>query len=160
MSDRDQLSFLRHTLSTLAYRSEKVLRNPPAEFATFRAAPTTRTPAEILAHLCDLMDWALSLAVGKPEWHNSQPLPWEEGVARFFTALGSFDRRLESSDPLGSPAEKLFQGPIADSLTHIGQIAILRRMYGSPIRGENYFVAEISTGRVGRDQASPRREFD
>jgi hypothetical protein len=151
---------LRHTLSTLAYRSEKVLRDPPAELAGFRAAPDIRTPAEILAHLGDLLDWALSLAVGNPEWHNSPPLPWTEGLARFYTALEALDRRLESHDPLGCPAEKLFQGPIADSLTHIGQIAILRRMCGCPIRGENYFVAEISTGRVGPDQANPRREFD
>ena len=107
----------------------------------------------------DLFDWALTLADGKQKWHNSQPLPWDEDVARFFAALEAFDRRLASDVPPAVEPEKLFQGPIADALTHVGQIAMLRRMAGCPMRGENYFVAQIETGRVGADQAPPVREF-
>jgi hypothetical protein len=151
---------LRHTLATLAYRSGKALRGAPEGFADFRAGEKIRTPGEILAHLGDLLDWALSIAKGNQEWHNSAALLWEEGSKRFFRALSLFDAYLASDAPLHVPAEKLFQGPVADALTHVGQIAIIRRLAGAPIRGENYFQADISAGRVGVDQSSPRREFD
>lgn len=151
---------LRHTVATVAYRGGKALRGAPAEFADYRAAPGGRTPVEILAHIGDLFDWALKLAGGTHEWHNATPLPWDQEVARFFAALEAFDRRLASGEPLGFPAEKLFQGPIADALTHVGQIAMLRRLAGCGIRGENYFRAAISAGRVGSEQAAPAFEFD
>ena len=155
-----KIDLLRHTVATLAYRGGKAVRGASAEFATFRAAPGTRTPAEILAHIGDLLDWALALAGGKHEWHSSTPLPWNQEVARFYAALEEFDRRLASAEPLGFPAERLFQGPIADALTNVGQIAMLRRMAGNPVRGENYFRAEIAAGRVGPEQAAPHTEFD
>ena len=154
------VSMLRHTVATLAYRAAKVLRGAPAEFAGFRASETTRTPARILAHMGDLFDWALALADGGHAWRDSVPLPWEEEVARFFAALEAFDRRLASGVPLGNSAGRLFSGPVADALTHTGQIAMLRRMFGSPVRGENYFKAAIAIGRVGRDQAGPEVEFE
>jgi hypothetical protein len=159
MSDEEAL-LLRHTVATLAYRAGKALRNAPQEFAGFRAGPGTRTPAEILAHLGDLLDWAVSLVDGKQMWHNSPPLAWDEGVARFFQALETFDQRLAGTTERSAPAEKLFQGPIADALTHVGQIALLRRLAGSPVRGENYLVAAIAIGCVGEQQAAPRLEFD
>jgi len=149
----------RHTLATLAYRAGKVLRDAPAGFAEFEAGGGTRTPEQILAHIGDLMDWALSMAMGEKKWHDSQPLPWDQEVERFFAALKKLDDYLASSAAVQAPLEKLFQGPIADALTHVGQIAILRRMASTPVKGENYYVAEITTGRVGKDQAKPRREF-
>jgi hypothetical protein len=81
-------------------------------------------------------------------------------MARFFAALEAFDRRLASDRALAVAPEKLFQGPIADALTHVGQIAMLRRMAGCPVRGENYFVAPIEIGRVGAEQAAPVKEFE
>lgn len=155
-----ELSLLRHALATLAYRGGKAVRGAPAEFAAFRAGPKSRTPGEILAHVGDLMDWALSLARGRQKWNESTPLPWDQEVARFFKSMETLDAQLASGSPLGAPAEKLFQGPIADALTHVGQIAMLRRMAGHAMRGENYFAAEIVAGRVGAEQAPPRREFD
>ena len=146
---------LRHAVATLAYRGGKALRGAPAEFASYG----TRTPGEILAHVCDLFDWALSIANGKQEWHNSQPQAWDADVARFFAGLEAFDRRLASDVPPAVEPELLFQGPVADALTHVGQIAMLRRMAGCPISGENYFVAQIETGRVGADQAAPVKQF-
>jgi len=151
---------LRHTIATLAYRGGKSLRGAQVEFADYHAAEKTRTPAQILAHIGDLLDWALSIARGKEEWHNAAPLPWDQEVQRFFTALERFDAYLASDAPLDCPAEQLFQGPIADAFAHVGQIAMLRRMAGSPVRGENYHRAEIAIGRVGPDQVPPRREFD
>jgi hypothetical protein len=151
---------LRHTLATLAYRGGKTLRGAPEGFSGFRASETTRTPGQILGHIGDLLDWALSMSQGKQEWRNSQQQSWEMDSQRFFAALAAFDAYLASGEPLGAPAEKLFQGPIADALTHVGQIAILRRMAGAPVRAENYLRAEIVAGRVGPDQAAPKREFD
>lgn len=151
---------LRHCLATLAYRGAKVLRDAPLDFGEFRAGPSTRTPSQILAHLGDLMDWAWYLAKGERGGQNTQPLPWETGVERFFRMLKRLDDQLESGEPLATTEEKLFQGPIADALTHVGQIAMLRRMAGGAIRGENYFRAEIETGRVGPDQPPAVSEFD
>ncbi len=148
---------LRHTLATLAYRGGKTVRNAPADFASFAGAG--RTPEKILAHIGDLLDWALSMANGKRQWHDSTPLPWDQESARFFAALKNFDDYLASSEPLQAPAEKLFQGPIADALTHVGQLAMMRRLDGAPIQGENYFAADIAIGRVGAEQTPPKRPF-
>ena len=151
--------FLRHTLATLAYRGGKAVRGMPTESAGFRAGEGSRTPVEILAHIGDLLDWALSLAKGAQAWHASQPLEWNQEVNRFFAAMQAFDGYLASSEPLHATVESLFQGPVADALTHVGQIAVLRRLAGVPIKAENYSVAEIAAGNVGPDQAKAKREF-
>jgi hypothetical protein len=152
---------LRHTVATLAYRGGKAIRGAPADFSGFRTgADRTRTPGQILAHIGDLLDWALKLADGKMEWRQTPPQTWEQDSARLFRALEALDARLASDEPLGFPAEKLFQAPIADALTHVGQIAMLRRMAGAPVRGENYFKADITAGRVGPEQTAPGFEFD
>jgi hypothetical protein len=151
---------LRHTVATLAYRGGKAVRQAPAEFAGYRVGEKTRTPAQILCHVGDLLDWVLSLAKGQQQWHDSTPLDWDREVQRFFAALETLDAYLASEAPLEAAPEGLFQGPIADAFTHIGQLAMLRRLAGAPVRGENFLRAEIVAGRVGPDQAAPRREFD
>ena len=151
---------LRHTVATLAYRGGKAVRNAPPKFADFRCGDHSRTPVQILAHIGDLLDWGLSLVAGHQEWHNSTPLPGDKEVDRFFAALKKFDDYLAGSETIHESPERLFQGPIADALTHVGQIAMLRRLAGGPVRGENYHVADIAAGRVGPGQAAPKREFD
>jgi hypothetical protein len=151
---------IRHAVATVAYRGGKALRGAPDSFAGFSIGDKSRTPAQILGHMGDLFDWALSISTGKQTWHDSMPLAWNAEVDRFFAAIKKFDDYLASSEPLHAPFENLLQGPIADALTHIGQIAMLRRLAGSPIKGENYFKAEIAAGRVGFEQPAPRREFD
>jgi hypothetical protein len=151
---------LRHTLATLAYRGGKAVRGAPDGFSQFRAKDGSRTAGQILAHIGDLLDWAASIARGKEAWHNSAPQDWQADVARFFAGLQTLDSQLASDAMAGGIAEQLFQGPIADAFTHVGQIALLRRLAGSPVRGENYMRAEIVVGRVGPEQAVPRREFD
>lgn len=150
---------LRHTVATVAYRGGKALRGAPESFADFAVGEKPRTPAQILVHIGDLFDWALSIARGEQRWNDAKPRPWNEEVDRFFATLKNFDDFLASGEPLRAPAEGLVQGPIADALTHVGQIAMLRRLAGCPIKGENYFKAEIVAGRVGSEQAAPRREF-
>ena len=151
---------LRHTLATLAYRSRKAVTNPPAGFSDYSVGPGSRTPGQILAHMRDLFDWALSMAQGEQRWSNSTPAEWDADCARYFASLAAFEAHLASDMPLGHPAKMLFQGPIADALTHTGQLTMLRRLAGGPIRGENYAKADIRAGRVGADQAAPRMEFD
>ena len=150
---------LRHCLATVAYRAAKSLRGAPESFAAYKASPTTRTPVEILAHMGDLMDWGLSQTVGKPKFNVSTPLSWDREVARFFDAITAWDRQLASESPNEGNPERMFQGPIADALNHVGQINMLRRMASGPVKGENYHQAEIVAGRVGPEQAAPRREF-
>ena len=160
ISDSDpKRELLRHALAALAYRAGKAVRDAPAGFADFHAGEGVRTPGQILAHMSDLFDWALSIAKGKQTWRDSKALPWEKEVERFFAALKSFDEFLASSVPVEAPLEKLVQGPIADALTHVGQLTILRRLARAPMKSENYFAAEIVSGRVGAEQASPKREF-
>ena len=146
---------LRHTLATLAYRGAKTVRDVPTTFADFSGAG--RTPAQILAHLGDLLDWALSMADGGRKWNESKALPWDQESERFFAALKKFDDYVASPEPMQAPVEKLFQGPVADALTHVGQLAMMRRLAGCPIKAENYFAATIEVGRVGADQVPPKR---
>src|SRR3990170_8021530 len=123
--------WLRHTLATLAYRGGKVLQNAPDNFAATRVCDSARSAIEVLAHIGDLLDWAVYLAKGEKGGRNTLPRSWDQEVARFFDGLRRLDEYLGSDMPLGCSAEKLFQGPIADALTHVGQIATLRRLAGS-----------------------------
>jgi hypothetical protein len=151
---------LRHAIATLAYRAAKTLRSAPDGFAHFRAAPTTRTAVEIVAHMADLLEWAARRADGDADWRVAQPGDWNQEINRFFVAAKALDDRLATGTPIACSPERLFQGPLADALTHVGQLATLRRLAGSGVGGESYFQAEIIPGRVGMDQASPKREFD
>jgi hypothetical protein len=150
---------LRHMLATLAYRAAKPLRGAPESFCKFKASQDARTPVEILAHMGDLFDWALSSVRGDERWHDSEPLPWIQESERFFSALGAFDAYLASDHPILVTTEKLFQGPIADAFTHVGQIALLRRLAEAPVRPENYYVAAVAVGTVGAEQPAPVMEF-
>jgi len=159
MTDRE---FLRHTVATLAYRAAKAVRGAPAGFAGYRPGPQSKSAVEILAHMGDLLDWGLSMASGAPKWNNSTPLPWDKECARFFVALAAFDGALEDDVPLHYDLTRLFQGPVADALTHTGQLAMMRRLSGAPMKGESYNRADIAIGRVGAEQTPPdaRYEFD
>jgi hypothetical protein len=154
MSERE---LFRHAVATLAYRGGKAIRGAPESFAAFDGAG--KPPVEILAHLGDLLDWTLHMSRGSMEWRNSAPQTWDEESRRFFERLAELDRLLASQEALHAPLEKLLQGPIADALTHVGQIAMMRRMAGAPMRGENYYAAPIEAGRVGPEQAAAAKEF-
>jgi len=159
ITDAERTLF-RHTLATLAYRARKPLIDAPPGFAKFDAGPTTRTPGQILAHMCDLFDWALWMAKGEQRWTDTKPAEWHQDCQRFFDALERFDAYLASAETLGRPITMLYQGPVADALTHVGQLNMLRRMFGAPVRGENYARADITAGRAGAAQPPARVEFD
>ena len=153
--DRARRTLLRHALATLAYRGAKAFRDAPPGFADVRAGPGSRSAGEILAHIGDLLDWGVSLAGGHHAWKEAPVLPWAEGVARFHTSLERFDSVLAGPDGLGFSAEQLFQGPIADAFTHVGQISLLRRLASAPVKGENYAKADIAAGRVSQVLRAP-----
>jgi len=156
----DKRALLRHTVATVAYRGGKAVRDVPAVFASYGGDDSPRTPVKILAHIGDLFDWALSQARGAEAWADSAPLAWDREVERFFAALKRFDDFLASDAPLAVAPERIFQGAIADALTHVGQLTMLRRLAGAKMKSENYSRADIVAGRVGAEQTAPKREFD
>ncbi len=152
--------FLRHTVATVAYRGGKAVRDAPDTFGSFALGDSPRTPVVILAHIGDLFEWALSQARGAETWRDSEPRSWRGEVERFHAVLQQFDEYLASGAPLALAPEQLFQGAVADALTHVGQLAMLRRLAGVRMKSENYSRADIRAGRVGQDQTAPSREFD
>jgi len=159
MTDRQ---LLRHTVATVAYRAAKSIRGAPESFASFRPAPKSNSAVEIVAHMGDLYDWALSMAKGQGKWNSATPQAWDKECARFFATLKAFDDLLASEQAIQYDLTRLFQGPIADSLTHTGQLAMMRRLHGAPMKGESYNRADIVAGRVEAEQtpADPKYEFD
>jgi hypothetical protein len=154
------VEFVRHVLATIAYRAGKTMRTAPESFAQFKPGPSSKTPLQIVAHMGDLFDWSLTVVQGAPGWKAAPTTNWDDDVARFFGALKRFDDYLVSGEPIKIDLAKLFQGPISDSLTHIGQLAMLRRLHGSPMKGESYMRADITPGRVGIEQTPPKPEYE
>lgn len=124
---------LRHMVATIAYRGGKAIRGAPEGFGSVSVGEGSRSAVEILAHIGDLFDWARALADGEHRWAESTDLDWDTQVERFYSGLSEVDTRIASEEPLGREA---------------------------PVRGENYFKAEVERGRVGRDQNPPVFEFD
>ena len=151
---------LRQLAATLAYRAAKVLRDAPQEFAHKAFGDATRQPVRIVAHMGDLMSWGVSMAGGGKEWKPAGGDDWGTEVQRFFTGLAALDAALADGGEFKGSIEKIIQGPLADALTHVGQLAMLRGMAGAPVRPESYARAAITAGRVGLDQEAPRAEFD
>ena len=142
---------LRHMVATVAFRGGIAVSGAPDDFAAFRVSGDVRAPGELLAHIGDLLEGSLYLLKGEFVYLTSTPLPWGEEMARFFSAAKRLDAYLESDAPLACPVEKLIQGPVGDALTHVGQLVLLRRVAGCPVRAENYFTAEIVPGMSGQE---------
>ena len=147
-------------LATLAYRANKAVTGAPAGFGDTSAGGGTRSALVIISHMADLMEWGAWLARDESVWRDGAPGSWDAEVERFFAGIAALDQQLASAPISKTAGDKLVQGPIADALTHLGQIGILRRIAGAPVRGESYAKATITEGRVGRDQAAPNWEFD
>jgi hypothetical protein len=151
---------LRHLLATLAYRAVKVLRDLPPDFAGFQAGPAARRPVQIVAHMGDLMSWAVTIAHGDYVWKAEGGGDWDTEVERFLGRLAELDRVVAAGALPPGAEEKLIQGPLTDALTHVGQLAMLRGLAGCPVRPESYARADIVVGRVGLAQSAAVREFD
>ena len=130
------------------------------DFANYTCGKSTRRPVQILAHMGDLMAWGVTIAAGDIKWNAGGSDDWNREVVRFFDGLAALDAALAADRQFQGSVDKMIQGPLADALTHVGQLAILRGMMGAPVRPESYARAKIEAGRVGRDQAAPGYEFD
>jgi hypothetical protein len=157
--ENQELRPVRQLAATLAYRAAKVLRDVPASFPLQAFGASTRQPIRIISHMADLMSWGVSIAKGGYEWKPAGSEDWNGEVDRFFGGLAELDAAL-AADHFSGSIDKLIQGPLADALTHVGQLAMLRGMAGAPVRPESYAKASIAAGRVGREQEAPRAEFD
>lgn len=140
---RSAEGMLRHAIAAVGYRAGKALAGAPPEFGTFAAGGGVKTPGELVTHLAELFAWVLELAKGTGRWKRLETLGWEADVARFWAALAA----VEAYEGRLGPAERLLQGPVADALTHVGQLALLRRLAGYPMSSENYFAATISAAK-------------
>jgi hypothetical protein len=152
----EKRELLRHFLAALAYRTQKALRDAPAEFGSFRAAEGVRTPAELVRHMTSVLGYARTFFVGGH--YRPAPLPsLNEEILRFHDMLGELARHIEAGTPLleGTSPERLLQGPFSDAMTHAGQLAVLRRLAGHPVPPENFIVADIDAARLGPEQAAP-----
>jgi hypothetical protein len=156
----EKYMLLRHFLAALAYRTQKALREAPTPFGEFRAGPDVRTPAELVRHMTSVLGYARTFLIGGT--YRPEPLPsLADEVVRFHTMLEDLARHLEGNIPLqGTTPERLLQGPFADAMTHAGQLAMLRRLAGSPVPPENFIVAAIDAANLGPNQPPPVRPDD
>jgi len=154
----DKRSMLVHFLAALAYRTQKALRDAPPTFGGFEAGNEVRNPKWLVQHMESVLGYALTCFEGEPERYRSSPLPtFEDEILRFHGKLEALAGHLRAGTPLRSVTpEQLLQGPFADAMTHAGQLAMLRRLAGSPIPPENFIVADISAQNLGPDQPAPR----
>lgn len=149
-------ALLQHFLAALAYRTQKALRDAPPRFGRFRAGPNSRTPYEIVWHMTGLIGYARTFL------HGGTYAP--PGLANMDDEIVRFHETLEAlRDDFANPAltatisdEQFLQGPLADAMTHVGQLAMLRRLAGSPVPSENFIMADVRASNVGAEQAAPR----
>ena len=151
-----RVDLLRHFLATLAYRTQKALRGAPPEYADHRVAPNARTPHELVWHMTGLMGYVVVLFRGGV-WQPDRLDTFDEEIRRFHAQLERVDELLRSEPlPAGVGPERLLQGPLADAMTHAGQLAILRRCVGDPVAPENFLRADVDVRELGPEQPPPR----
>jgi hypothetical protein len=152
----DKRAMLRHFLAALAYRTQKALRGAPPDFADFHAGGQVRTPQEMLRHMTSVLGYARTHFIGGS--YRAEPLPdLSAEVKRFHEMLEDLARHLDAGTPLRGEItpERLLQGPFSDAMTHTGQLAMLRRLFGAPVAPENFIAADVSGQRLGPDQPMP-----
>lgn len=152
----EKRQLLRHFLAALAYRTQKAVREAPADFGHFRSGPGVRTPCELICHMTSVLGYARTSFIGGSYW--PEPLQsLADEIQRFHEMLESLANHLKNGSPLleGMTEERLLQGPFSDAMTHAGQIALLRRLAGAPVPPENFIVADIDAQRLGPDQSEP-----
>lgn len=146
-----------HLLAAIAYRTQKALRDAPASYPDFSAGGRVRTPVEILRHMTSVLGYARTFKVGGT--YPIKPEPLEDFAAeqrRFHEMLELVRDSLDEDGSLGTltPAQ-LLQGPFADVMTHVGQLAMLRRMVGAPVAPENFIFADVRADRLDVNQPAP-----
>lgn len=148
-------ALLRHFLAALAYRTQKALRDAPDDFGDFRIADKARTPREIIRHMDSVLGYARTFFIGGG--YRAPNLPdFNEAIIHFHETLSDLANHLEKgTEPNDMSPERLLQGPFSDAMTHVGQLAMLRRLANSPVPPENFIDADISPDNLGPDQPPP-----
>lgn len=155
--DRDR-ELLRHFLAAIAYRTQKALRDAPEHYPTFSAGNRVRTPVELIHHMTSLMGYVRTLFEGGSYPIKPDPLPtFKEEIVRFHEMLNAVGALLSSGVACTISTEQLLQGPFADTMTHVGQLAMLRRLADSPVPPENFIYADIRGDRLDANQPPPSR---
>ncbi|HEV8509209.1 MAG TPA: hypothetical protein VGQ48_02025 [Gemmatimonadales bacterium] len=155
--DRDR-HLLRHFLAAIAYRTQRALRDAPEHYPTFSAGHRVRTPVEILRHMTSLMGYVRSFFVGGAYPVKPEPLPtFKDEINRFHEVVEAVGELMSSDAPCAITTEQLLQGPFADTMTHVGQLAMLRRLADAPVAPENFMYADIRADRLGANQPPPAR---
>ena len=155
--DRDR-ELLRHFLAAIAYRTQKALRGAPQHYPAFSAGNRIRTPAELIRHMTSLMGYVRTFFQGGSYPTKPDPSPtFQEEVERFHEMIEAVGKLLASDAPCSLSTEQLLQGPFADTMTHVGQLAMLRRLADSPVAPENFIYADIRADRLHADQPPPAR---
>ncbi len=149
---------LKHFLAAIAYRTQKAVRDAPGQYWGFSSGNKTRTPADVLRHMTSILGYARTFIVGGQYPIHPDPLAnADEEINRFHEVLEDLGRLLAEGAPLqGITERQLLQGPLSDVMTHVGQLALLRRLHGSPVPPENFIFADIAPERLGRNQSTPR----
>jgi hypothetical protein len=142
----DTRRILRHMVATIAYRSSRSLRDSPAGFPDVRLPGESKSAAELLLHMSNVLAFAVA-TVTNTERIRHEPLEWVREVDRFYALLGDLDSKLAGTVEIEPGMDlKLVQGPLSDVLTHIGQLHAMRRAAGAPVAATNYIKAEIHIG--------------
>ena len=152
----DKRDLLKHFLAALAYRTQKALRDAPPEFAGFRAAPQVRTPHELISHMDSVLGYSRTYFLGGVYRPPIFP-EFSDSIAHFHEVLADVARHIERGTKMHDiTPEILLQGPFSDAMTHAGQLAMLRRLSGSPVPPENFIFADITVENLGPNQSLPR----
>jgi hypothetical protein len=147
-------ALLRHFLAAIAYRTQKALRDAPPSFGSFEAGSQVRTPADLVRHMTSVLGYARTFFVGGR--YQADPLgDLSAEIARFHAMLADLRHHLDATELRGTTEERLLQGPLSDAMTHAGQLAMLRRLAGSPIPPENFIEAAVDPANVSPSQPAP-----
>ena len=139
---------LREYLSTLSYRFRHAVDDAPDGFGTFEAGAGVRTPAALVLHMTGLLAWVRDqYEPGVDE--RLEQLPFDQECARFLRAIGELDRIFEVGlEPAPEPGfDRLWRGPLTDVMTHVGQLATLRRLSGDPVSRVRYWQVDMPSVR-------------
>ena len=150
----DERDCLRHFLASIAYHATKAIKDPPENYPELDVGNGARTPRRILHHITGVLTYAHSFYTHyETTWFKEEP--WEQEIENFYSILERLDASITETDPREVSHLQLLQGPFSDSMAHVGQLLMLRRIAGSPVPSENFIYADIRCGAVGRSQPPP-----
>ncbi|MGD8566066.1 MAG: hypothetical protein PVF96_06935 [Candidatus Bathyarchaeota archaeon] len=145
---------LRHFLASIAYRATKAIKDAPEIYPNLYIGKGVKTPLRIVHHITGVLKYAHSFFEHYDTTY-SDIKSWDAEINDFYNILRQLDKSLQKKKPNQVTEEQLLQGPLSDSMAHVGQLLLLRRMADSPVPSENFIFADIKKEKVGPDQPEP-----